>query len=317
MWVLTVTGPLLAASPSQPPLQESSPGDPTLHVVEVGSGRVTIIVLHGGPGFGHRYLRPEWDVLGRRHRVVYYDQRGCGRSPRRGPYHWKQHVADLHTLVERYRAQGPVVLAGSSWGSWLALLYAWRHPRQASALVLSGLPPWPIGRWVPPAPPRPPGAAPGSDSLPREIRARLGALEAAVDAYEDAMQAWMEARRDSMETGLLPQPTWDSLASLRNAPNLDRRLAARLGEGCPAVRSGIYASFRRGPRLEELAAVRTPVLVVRGTRPNAVGDGAEALVRVLPDRALVTLRGAGHDPWFERPRQFFAHVERFLQRAPI
>ncbi len=313
VWTLPVAGLVLAGAPSHLPSQESSPGDPILHVVEVGTGRVTIIVLHGGPGFGHRYLRPEWDALGRGYRVVYYDQRGCGRSQRRGPYHWEQHVADLHTLVERYRVQGPVVLAGSSWGSWLALLYAWRHPQQASALVLSGLPPWPIREWPrPPEPPRPGGT---ESSVPPEIRVRLEVLEAAQRAYEDAMRIWQEARRDSIEAGLLPQPTWDSLTSLRSVRNLDRRLAARLGEGCPAVSTGIHASFRRGPRLEDLAAVRTPVLLIRGTRPNAVGDGAEALVRVLPDRTLITLMGAGHDPWFERPRQFFAHVERFLQRC--
>jgi pimeloyl-ACP methyl ester carboxylesterase len=61
--------------------------------------------------------------------------------------------------------------------------------------------------------------------------------------------------------------------------------------------------------------ITTPVLIVRGTRPNPVGDGAGAVVRVLPERVLVTLMGAGHDPWYERPRQFFAHVERLLTRA--
>jgi pimeloyl-ACP methyl ester carboxylesterase len=118
-----------------------------------------------------------------------------------------------------------------------------------------------------------------------------------------------------MEAGLLPQPIWDSVTSLRNAANLDRRLAAKLGEGCPSVRAGLHASFRRGPRLEDLKAITEPVLVVRGTRPNAVGDGADDLVRMLPQPALVTLMGAGHDPWYERSSQFFAHVETFLKRT--
>jgi hypothetical protein len=49
-------------------LQASAQGVPLeqggLHVMEVGAGRVTIIVLHGGPGYSHHYLRPEWDILG-------------------------------------------------------------------------------------------------------------------------------------------------------------------------------------------------------------------------------------------------------------
>ena len=311
-----LSGLLLGVAPLPASAQAPPIGSRVLHVVELGTGRVTIIVLHGGPGFGHQYLRPEWDTLGRRYRMVFYDQRRCGQSERRGPYHWEQHVADLHTLVLHYRAQGPVVLAGSSWGSWLALLYAWRHPHQAAALVLSGLPPWPIsGRPDHDTPAAPSGPYDPRDSLPPNIREHWEALEAARRAYQDALEAWTRARQDSMEAGLLPQPTWDSLTSLRHAGNLDRRLAARLGEGCPSVRHGLYASFRHGPGLLDLKTITTPVLVVRGTRPNPMGDGAVGVVRVLPERMLVTLMGASHDPWYERPRQFFAHVERFLTQT--
>lgn len=112
---------------------------PPLHVVEIGSGETTIVVLHGGPATRHNYLRPEWDRLADVGRVVYYDQRGCGMSMRVGPYTWDQHVRDLHDLLETLRPAGPVVLAGSSWGSVLALLYAHSHPEHIAGLVLSGL----------------------------------------------------------------------------------------------------------------------------------------------------------------------------------
>src|SRR6266511_4389827 len=45
----------------------------------IGEGR-PIIVLHGGPDFDHHYLRPEMDRLAASFRLVYYDQRGRGRS---------------------------------------------------------------------------------------------------------------------------------------------------------------------------------------------------------------------------------------------
>jgi proline iminopeptidase len=306
---------LLGCAPPLSATQAPPNKDDVLHLVELGSGPATIIVLHGGPGFSHRYLRPEWDVLARRYRVVYYDQRGCGQSQRRGSAGWEQHVADLQTLVSRYRKRGPVILAGSSWGSWLALLYAWSHPHQVHALILSGVPPWPIGRLAMSGPiRRPSGRPPALDSAPPSIRDRWENLERARRAYEDAIDSWTQARLDSMYAGLLPQPMWDSVTSLRMASNLDRRLAARLGEGCPVSRGAIYASFQRGPRLPDLGLITTPVLVVRGTRRNMTSDGADALVRILPNRTLVTLMGAGHDPWFERPSQFFAHVGRFLNQ---
>lgn len=284
----------------------------SLHRVELGAGPATVLVLHGGPGFAHGYLRPEWDALARRYRVVYYDQRGCGRSVRRGPYGWQQHVADLHGLVLHYRTKGPVVLAGSSWGSLLALLYAWKHPEQATALVLSGTPPWPIPTQRRQTPLNLDSPRNHRDVWPGHLREEWEAVQAAHRKYNEAVNAWMRAREDSIEAGLLDQPTLDSATSARQASNIHRRIAARLGEGCTAASGGIYISFRQGPTIQELASIGVPTLVLRGTQPNAAGDGADSLLQVLPNAHLVTLFAAGHDPWFDWPESFFAHVGRFL-----
>jgi proline iminopeptidase len=37
-------------------------------------------VLHGGPDFDHSYLLPDLDRLSDSFRLIYYDQRGRGRS---------------------------------------------------------------------------------------------------------------------------------------------------------------------------------------------------------------------------------------------
>ena len=54
-------------------------GPARLHCRVVGEGP-TIVVLHGGPDFDHTYLLPELDRLAGAFRLVYYDQRGRGRS---------------------------------------------------------------------------------------------------------------------------------------------------------------------------------------------------------------------------------------------
>ena len=51
---------------------------PALAYWTVGNKKEVVIVLHGGPGAGHQYLRPEWDNLSSIAKVIYYDQRGCG-----------------------------------------------------------------------------------------------------------------------------------------------------------------------------------------------------------------------------------------------
>jgi proline iminopeptidase len=51
----------------------------SLYAREIGHGP-PIIVLHGGPDFDQRYLLPDLDRLADAFRLIYYDQRGRGRS---------------------------------------------------------------------------------------------------------------------------------------------------------------------------------------------------------------------------------------------
>lgn len=45
-----------------------------------GQGSETLVVLHGGPGFNLLSLQPDLQPLAKNHRVIYYVQRGAGRS---------------------------------------------------------------------------------------------------------------------------------------------------------------------------------------------------------------------------------------------
>src|SRR2546421_175763 len=46
----------------------------------MGGVGTPIIVLHGGPGMDHESLLPQCERLADRNRVVFYDQRACGKS---------------------------------------------------------------------------------------------------------------------------------------------------------------------------------------------------------------------------------------------
>jgi proline iminopeptidase len=99
-----------------------------------------VIVLHGGPGGGctpsmRRYFDPE------RHRIVLFDQRGCGRST---PYASTDANTTWHLVddIERIRALLGIerwMVFGGSWGATLALLYAQSHPSRVRAMVLRGV----------------------------------------------------------------------------------------------------------------------------------------------------------------------------------
>lgn len=109
----------------------------------VGGGP-PVVVLHGGPGAHHDYLLPGFDALAAGRTLIYYDQRGGGRSavPRDVPVGWKEHVADLEALRSLWQLER-MPLVGYSWGALLALLYAIHHPERVERLVLvSPAPTW-------------------------------------------------------------------------------------------------------------------------------------------------------------------------------
>lgn len=107
-----------------------------LYTRHVGDGP-PVVVLHGGPGAHHDYLLPQYDRLAEARALLYYDQRGGGRSPvaRDVPVGWQEHVADLEGLRERWRLDR-LTLLGYSWGGLLAVLYALEHPDRVARLAL-------------------------------------------------------------------------------------------------------------------------------------------------------------------------------------
>lgn len=48
----------------------------------------------------HAYLRPEFDRLAKVANVIYYDQRGCGKSGKAARYLWQDHVSDLKRVIQ-------------------------------------------------------------------------------------------------------------------------------------------------------------------------------------------------------------------------
>src|SRR5262245_9745479 len=87
-----------------------------------------IIVLHGGPDFDHTYLLPDLDRLSDSYQLIYYDQRGRGKSA--GNVHpedvtIRSEIEDLDALRAYFQLDSVAVL-GHSWGGLLAMEHATR-----------------------------------------------------------------------------------------------------------------------------------------------------------------------------------------------
>jgi proline iminopeptidase len=95
-----------------------------------------LIAHHGAPGLGSRAEpRATFAPFADTFRVIVFDARGSGVSEGKPPFTHDQWVADVDALrewagVERF------VMAGGSYGGFIAMEYAIRHPQRLTALVL-------------------------------------------------------------------------------------------------------------------------------------------------------------------------------------
>jgi proline iminopeptidase len=101
-----------------------------------------IVVLHGGRGIGdHRGDFAAFRPLADSHRLLAYDQRGCGRSSLTPPYVFSQYADDLEAFRLETCGGRKITLIGGSFGGMIALTYAVRYPDGLSHLILRGTAP--------------------------------------------------------------------------------------------------------------------------------------------------------------------------------
>lgn len=263
-----------------------------IHLFErrIGSGPATV-VLHGGPGAHHDYLLPGFDALAPGRTLVYYDQRGGGRSavPRDVPVGWREQVADLEALRQLW-GMDQLTLAGYSWGGLLALLYATEHPDRVARLALvSPAPAWRearaefesrlSARTMAPALQEARAALRASDLRQRDPEAfqkRVFELSVAGYFHDTAKVAGLTPFR---VTGRTQQEVWESLG------DYDLRPA--------------------------LADLRLPAVVLHGEDDPIPTASARAVADALA-APFHLLRDCGHVPYVEALDDFRALLDDFL-----
>jgi proline iminopeptidase len=269
-----------------------------LWTAEAGHGE-PLIMCHGGPGL--------WDMSGslvarlaERLRVIRWDQRGGGRSERRGPYSVARSAADLDAVLgQRARAApgktapGKTALFGHSWGSTLALRYALDHPDRVSALVYA------CGTGLGWAWRKPFARAISARLAPHQ--ARIEELQVAGNDREAAIVQWSAEFGDGRE-----KEHAEEMATPWFGINQD-------------CYTQIWAELERTWHEDELIAqcraLEVPVLIIDGERDLRPRWAVDSLARALPRVTRVILPDAGHIPWLERPEEFTRPLLAFLEQA--
>ena len=276
-----------------------------LYVRELGEG-TPVIVVHGGPDFDHEYFLPELDGLADGLRLVYYDQRGRGRSfqqDRRTDVTIESEVADLD-VVRRTIGGERVAVLGHSWGVVVALEYALRHPAGLSHLILMNS-----------APVSSADAAHLRNELARRRTAEetrtMGQLLASPELRAGAIEADAAYYRIHFRGALhrdevLP----DLIGRLRVAFSPAGIVRATEIEHALYEQTWSSSGYDLTPHLRALSI---PTLVIHGTSDIVPLSIAEHIASSMPDAELVVLADCGHFAFIDQPDEVRRLVMHFLR----
>ncbi len=272
-----------------------------------GGGPDTIVVLHGGPGLNLEGLRPDLAPLTARHALLYFDQRGSGRSEMPDTLRLTAAlmVEDVEAVRRAFRLE-QITLFGHSWGGGLAVLYAARYPERVRRMVLVG-----------PMPPRQHTYYQQYDSVQAARRgteetARMALLDSTRQVAQDPAPSCREMLRlflrgvaatPQAASRIKGQLCFGTPTNMRSFDVVIRRVWSSL-TGDSAGGEYDWRGLARG--------IQAPTLVVHGDADPLPLAGSEEWVQVLPNARLAVVPDAGHYVHAEQPEVFFPLVEAFL-----
>jgi proline iminopeptidase len=253
-----------------------------------------VIVANGGPGLSHIYMLQNdvWTRLSRNRQIVFYDQRGTGKSKHVKPdasWGMDAQVADMEAVRAKFGFQ-KFDLVGDSYGGLLAMAYAAAHPEHIEKLILSdsAAPAWKdIVRVLPDVFPD------VLEQIAAREKSRASSPEAADQRIRDhfLMLFYSEANRDAY------------LAGVKDL------------ESVPQVSAAVQKATKILDLTQELPKFKFPTMVITGRYDmNVTPVTAWNIYKAIPGAKFVVFEKSGHLPAYEEPDKYVQVVEEFLSQ---
>ena len=273
-----------------------------------GRGSETLVAVHGGPGNSLESIRADFEPLAKERRVIYYDQRGQGRSELLSDgtkLGYEKHVADLEALRVHFKLDR-ITLIGNSWGGLLISLYAVAHPDRVERMVLDS-PASPLKGFI--------------DDMDDEISRRMAKLYKPEQLKRTSAisrpDAWLKAKDP---VAICREFYLTVLRTYTYSQTLDGNFKGDVCAGGPesvrqqpTTRAHVWRSLGDYNLMSKLGVVKAPVLVIHGAADVIPLKSSEFWASGYPNARLLVIEKAGHIGQVEAPEIFFPAIDTFLK----
>ncbi|HKV37680.1 MAG TPA: alpha/beta hydrolase [Blastocatellia bacterium] len=259
-----------------------------------GARGLPLVVVNGGPGFDHSYLHCSdvWDELARARPVVFYDQRGNGRSGALKPGQsctLADQISDLDALIV-HLGYAKVDMLGHSWGGYLSMAYSARHPERIEKLIIcdSASPRWQDTEFM------------FKYMFPDKV-ANEDANNLAVSLGDE--RAAEENLKTYLSMLFYSEQKRDQFLMHASEYRIDREVNRLVNQD--------LTRFDLNP---ELPKFKFPVLVLTGRYDiNVAPSTAFKIHKEITGSHFVVFERSGHLPFYEEPEKFLEVVNQFLE----
>ncbi|WP_171016823.1 alpha/beta fold hydrolase [Pseudalkalibacillus caeni] len=264
---------------------------------------IPLIIVHGGPGGNQQLIQktlgPELEKFST---VIFYEQRGCGRSSRpcdAWDYSMETIVSDLDSIVDHLQLD-TFNLLGTSFGGEIAMEYTVAHQEKVHKLLLQG----PVdGNWE-----RlrciqffgyqfvAKGEAKGKI---QQILSEDGTYEERSARVRDVIDLSTIARLSIYKEELIPE-------AMKEMEKFEGN-----GDYHLAITS---RKQNKQPLLDRITTIKTPTLIIVGLHDRNTGIEMSRDIHAKIDGSkLVILEKSAHYPEVDEPERYMEEIKQFIE----
>ena len=266
-----------------------------IHYYTKGKGK-PIILLPGGPGFSHYYMRAIADSLPD-YKTILIDFLGTGRSQYKKPDStWANQnnmVNDVELLRKHLGIDRWIVL-GQSWATHTALLYGIKYPKHTSKIILQ--------------------ATAGTDNKFQKYYGDNIGMRLTEDDYAKIAKIRQDTTAGRFDIfkiqfkGYFYDPL--KASSFFNIPKEEESVFFNGSFFGAFVRNSDYETFDIS---KESYALDIPIRIIQGRQDPVNGGTQERLNERLKYSKIYYIERAGHFPWLEQPEAFYTALKESLE----
>lgn len=274
----------------------------------LGGGQDSIVVVHGGPGASMHSILPSVKPLAENFTLIFYDQRGGGRSALpedTSKLQARYFVEDLEAVRTHFGLETMNVVT-HSFGSILLAQYATRYPDKIKRVVFHG------------------ATGPRRSSMAEMYKKRAALSPPSPDTS-------LSNKASQLLQSLLKGTATDPVSTCQEYENISRKLARLQGEStsykgttCKAPAEAVKYYYHKTAQVApksfgnwdftgKLKEFKAPVLVIYGQQDSLALPTQREWLETIPNSRLLLVPHTGKAAFSGNPDFLFPKVANFYR----